>query len=782
MAHQPGTWQEPGAAAALSAAAPVRTAAWAEALLLPLYAGAVFVSALLLFSVQPMVGKMLLPLLGGTPAVWNTCMVFFQAALLAGYGYTHVVTTRVGVRGQGGLHLAVLLLPLLVLPIAVSPGTAPPADGSPSWWLLGQLVVAVGLPFTVVSTSAPLVQKWFASTGHAAAGDPYFLYAASNAGSLLALLAYPFVVEPALTVRQQSRAWMCGYALLVLLMTLCAQRVGRAAALSSAQSAKTGGDTAGAVADGATAAPSLRLRLAWLFLAFVPSSLMLGVTTHVTTNLATVPLLWVIPLALYLLTFVLAFARRAVVPARTWTGMLPFVVLPLAAFMFQELGRIAWLVIPLHLLVFFVAAMVCHTRLAGSRPAPAHLTGFYLWMSMGGVLGGLFNALIAPVVFTSIVEYPLALVLACLAMAPWRRRGGEPARRFRSGSEADAIVGDVLVAGLLGVAAAGVPGAFPGGGRWGGGVGRAVAFGVPALVCFGLKSRPVRFALALAVVLAAGAQVTSRQHGTLVHSERDFFGVKRITVDAQSGLRTLVHGGVIHGCQSLDPARSAEPLTYYHRTGPLGDVFRAFTDTPVTQRVAVIGLGTGSIAAYATPGAQFTFYEIDPAVVRLARDPQCFTFLQQCRGAWEVVLGDGRLALADAPQQGYGMIILDAFSADAIPAHLLTREALRLYLAKLQPGGLLVFHVSNRYLDLKPVLAGLAEEAGLVCRYRTDAHLHADEKAEGKTASEWVVLARDAAGLRGLAEEGRWRPTSVPPHLPVWTDQYSNLLSLLRWH
>lgn len=505
--------------------------------------------------------------------------------------------------------------------------------------------------------------------------------------------------------------------------------------------------------------------------AFVPSSLMLGVTAHITSNLAPVPLLWVLPLAIYLLTFILVFARRPLVPHGLMVRLFPWLVLPAGLLIFLEMGKMGWPAIPVHLLALFVVAMVCHHQLARTRPSPRHLTEFYLWMSFGGVLGGLFNAIIAPMVFDTVAEYPLVIVLACVLLTG----GGtaeNPRRAFALDLVAPLALAGVAVAVTIAVRTAGWEESS---------LAQVLVFGPIALTVFSFKDRPIRFGLGLGVFLALFANHVSLSRGNQLCGERNFFGVKRVVVTADGLRRNLIHGSTIHGTQSTDPARSREPLAYYHRSGPIGDVFAALNDADTRPHVGIIGLGAGAIAAYAQPGQHFTFYEIDPAVERIAADPQYFTFLSQCRGEHDVVIGDGRLTLAQAPDKHFGIIVLDAFSSDAIPTHLLTTEAIQLYVDKLDEGGVLVFHISNRYLDLEPLLAALAEEAGLTCLCKNDVDVSRDERLLGKTPSQSAVMARSQENLAGLLDDPEWRRLASDPDTPVWTDQYSSLLSLFRW-
>jgi len=725
-----------------------------------LFSVTLFLSAFLLFCVQPMIAKMVLPLLGGAPAVWSTCMVFFQAALLAGYAYAHA-TTWLGVRRQAILQVALVWLPLLVLPFGIHADAARSlsAEANPTGWLLGLLVGAVGLPFVVVSTSAPLLQRWFGESGHPAAADPYFLYSASNLGSLLALLAYPLVVEPNMHLAQQSSAWAAGYALFAALTVTCAITLWKSRV-----------QTAPVPISSVPAQELTPLRfgqfLHWIVLAFIPSSLLLGVTTYLTTDIAAIPLLWVIPLALYLLTFILTFARRPPLSHAAMKRALPMaaVVLALAMNVSTMMLRIF---IPIHLLAFFLAAMVCHGELVRSRPSGEHLTAFYLSMSLGGVLGGLFNALLAPIIFDRIAEYPLALVLACLILPGTTSLANSLWSRFLDW--ALPLILGTLLWGLLALIQTRsnsdqrAPLAM-------------IVFGLAALACYTLRERSLRFGLGIAAVLMAGGTYAS-DFGQVLFRNRDYFGVLRVTRVMPEGYHRLIHGHTLHGQQSLDPLRRREPLTYYHLTGPIGQLFEVFGKRIARSNIGIVGLGAGSLACYAEPGQRWTSYEIDPTVEKVARDPRYFTFLQECQAeSMNVILGDARLRLGEAPEHSYGLIVLDAFSSDAIPTHLLTREALRLYLSKLADGGIIAFHISNNYLDLGPILGTLASDAGLTCRVRRDLDIPPDDLRLGKSASIWAVVAASAADLGGLVEDPRWVSPPIRRHETVWTDDFSNII------
>jgi hypothetical protein len=791
-----------------------------------LFAVTLFVSALLLFWVQPLVGKMLLPLLGGTPAVWNTCLLFFQSVLLAGYAYVLASTRRLSTRAQALLHVALLVAASAALPFAVV-GAASESDptASPVSWLLKSLLLTVGLPFFVLSASAPLLQRWFSQTRAASASDPYFLYAASNAGSLAALLAFPILLEPNLTLGQQARAWSLVYMALVVLVIACAcaALISRSRSHGAAEHDDARAvDERHATKQVVTERLSLRRRLRWMLLAFVPSSLVLGVTTYITTDIVAVPLLWVVPLALYLLSFVLVFARRQVLPRRLMTRALPGAAVLVVLVYLSGATQPAWFLILFHLAFLFAAAMVCHGQLADDRPGAQNLAEFYLWLAVGGALGGLFNAVVAPLVFNSVVEYPLVIVLASYLRPAFRRERGQllglrlGARKAEvaAGDESGAFVDSKVDGGVIksveeverdaaedeaeafgrepradwfdfllplcvGVLAAGLALV----------VARvemktvervAVSLGLPLfLLNYFFAPRPLRFAVGIGAVMLASA-IFSDSSGRTLSAERNFFGTVRVVEESSGESHFLRHGSTLHGRQFTDSARACEPLTYYHRAGPLGSVFAAFDAKQDSSRsVAVVGLGAGTCAAYSRAGEAWTFYEIDPAVVRVARDPASFTYLSNCAAApVSIVLGDARLRLRDAPANSYGLIVLDAFSSDSVPAHLLTREALALYLSKLAPGGVIAYHVSNRSLELERVVGGVAADAGLVARLFADKEY--DPEA-GRDPSTWCVVARKAEDLGALSSDARWQPLDARDYkLELWRDDFSNVVTLFK--
>jgi spermidine synthase len=705
---------------------------------LGLYGCSIFVGAALVFLLEPMVGKMLLPLLGGAASVWLVTLVFFQAVLLGGYAFAHFSTRLLGVRRQTVAQLLLVLVPLPLLPIAL-PAHADPPAGSPTLWLLSLLAVAAGLPFFVVTTASPVLQRWFSVSGDEAAADPYFLYAAGNAGSLLALLAYPFLIEPRLTLAGQAKLWTVGYGLFVVLLGLCARRI-------------LAGDLAAVPAAPVSPAIPRRIRLRWIAMAALPSSLMLGTTSYLATDIASVPLLWVVPLALYLLSFVVAFSRRQRVSLRTISVLAGLAALAAAASILRVVPLPVPALVTVHAANLFLLALLVHRRLAEERPAADRLTEFYLLLSLGGVVGGIFNALLAPRLFSTILEYPLVIALALL-LRP----------RERHGRLIVALLPALLVLlALAGLEQAGADGTTA--------VRLVLGAAVVALLLF--VRRRAQFAVAVGALFLLVALGQSS-----LHTERTFYGVLRV-VDGPRHQHLFVHGTTIHGIESFAPGRRGVPLSYYSRRGPLGQVFARLG--PRLHDVGAVGLGSGAVAAYGRPGDRYTFYELDPAVARIASNRTYFTFLGDSRAVVRIVIGDGRLKLAAAPDAGYDLIVLDAFSSDAVPVHLLTREAVELYSTKLRPGGVLAFHVTNRYLDLEPVVAGVARTLGLVGVSQSHDVSAAEERA-GATSSHWIVLARSRSSLAPLLADPRWRPLESGSGLPIWTDQFSNLLDVLDW-
>ncbi len=694
-----------------------------------------FLGSALLFLIQPMVARLLLPLVGGSPSLWNTSMVFFQAVLLGGYAFAHLSTRRLGMRIHPVMQVVLLGLPLLVLPVAVNPDWRLPPDAPQSLWVLGVLALTVGLPFFVLSTSSPTLQRWFAASGHRTANDPYFLYAAGNVGSVLALLAYPFVIEPFLTVSQQAALWTGIYIAFVASSAL-------AALLVRGKSAVTA-DHAAADHDNEVIEPARRWR--WILWAFVPSALMLGVTRHVATDVASFPLLWIVPLLLYLITFIIAFGKSS--PTRTARASKTIRVLavPLALtfFLLSNLG----FQMALHFTWFFFAALLGHSRLSDDRPKPARLTEFYLLVSVGGVLGGIFSALVAPILFNGVYEYPIAIVMA-LAIVP-RIRPAFPAPTQVAGVLTLAALGGALAAQLAGQSTIALT---------------LLAFA--SLNALLTLKRPEMYAGTIAAILALGLFLTP---GNLLTQERSFFGVYRVQVTDGEKVE-LVSGTTVHGAQAIDPDQALVPWAYYYPTGPLGQTFLSM---PERDDVGVIGLGVGAISIYSEPGDRYTYYEIDPLVVELAENAELFTYMRDTPAEVDLVVGDGRLSLEDEDAR-FDLLIVDAFSSDAIPVHLMTVEAIEQYLDVLEDDGVILLHISNRHFELAPVLGRITDHldlAGLQQRYEPTP----EEEELGSNRSHWVLLARDASDLAWTGD--LWEP--LPENGPLWTDDYSDILSVL---
>jgi SAM-dependent methyltransferase len=662
-----------------------------------IYAATIFLSSFLLFLVQPLIAKLILPWFGGSAAVWTTCMLFFQILLLAGYGYAHGLGK---IRRQPVVHSVLLVAALATLPIMPGEGWKPSGEEEPVLRILLLLGATVGLPYFLLASTSPLIQAWFA---RARPGEnPYRLFALSNLASLIALLGYPFLVEPWLSAPQQVALWSWLFAAFAVLCAVVAWRTPAAAEERAV----------------GQAAPLSRKDIAWwLALSATGSMVLLAVTNHLTQNVASVPLLWLVPLTLYLATFIIAFEGKGMYQTRFAWPLLLIV-----------LGAMAWLVIDteyhyhlaLQLGVFlpglFIACLFCHGELYLSRPAPRHLTAFYLTVSAGGALGGLLVAVVAPLVFSGYFELGAALsvvaILAVLRLAD---------------------------------------------------VGR-IAYG-----------------LSLAVLLGVGACATYdglRHQRDVRVAKRSFYGVLRVkeygTPGQESHLRRLVHGTIMHGEQYLHDSRRRELTTYYQETAGIGAAIHSKQGGPV--KVGVIGLGTGTIAAYGRKGDVYRFYDIDPHVIEIAKSE--FTYLGDSPARVETALGDARLTLEREAPQGFDVLAVDAFSSDAIPVHLITREALQTYMRHVKRDGIVAFHVSNRFLDLVPVVARLAAELELQAVLVSD---DPDEDDPNRSRSDWVLVSRDAKALEAPAiVEAGGKPAEDQPGWRTWTDDYSNLLQILK--
>ena len=711
-----------------------------------LFGTTAFLSALLLFLVEPLIGRMVLPLLGGSAAVWTTCLVVFQGLLLLAYAWSHGLT-RLPPRAHAWVHVLVLLLAVATLPLSLPRNWVPPVASNPQARLVGLLLSSVGLLFFALATNAPTLQRWFAAGNHPRRDDPYFLYGLSNAGSLVGLMLYPVVLEPFFSVTAHRWAWSVGFIALLFLVVACAVSRARAFDVEGLRRPPL-----------VTPAPTWALAGRWVWLALVPSSLTLGCTTYLSTELAPVPLLWVLPLALYLGTFILSFTGRIIRPEAPIVRVVSVIALAVATLHIAGRATNATGLL-LHLGALFVICALCHGRLADDRPAPDHLTGFYLWVSVGGVLGGLFNALVAPTLFHTAVEYPLMLVAAPLAIGVWRERAQSNAEKLLRVMP--------MVAAVIWLIAAAVP--HPS-------VALIVPFGALAL---GIARRPAVRMVACAVAALLFLRLSQGTSADRVVADRSFYSVLRVADNYEPGYRALIHGTTIHGMQAYDPSAAHRAVTYFTAEGPIGQVFSRLSGRFQNAHVGVVGLGVGELAVYARPGQQWTFFEIDPLVENVAK--HYFTYLRDAAVPPQVTIGDGRRSLARTPSQSLDLLVLDAFSSDAIPVHLLTREAVALYIGKLRSDGILAVHISNRFVDLARTLGGTARASGLCGLDQIDAGESNRSNVSWRRPSHWVLLASSCNVLSPLATDPRWHRLVADGTSPVWSDERADLLTVVRW-
>lgn len=730
------------------------------------FAVAIFTSAALVFSVQPIMGRLLLPMLGGSPSVWNTSMVFFQAALLVGYAYAHLLQRVSSLRGQVGVHLVMLAVALAAFwPLRLHEAFGAPDTSAPIPWLIASLALSVGAPFAVLSATAPLLQAWFARLrqGTAEGANPYVLYAASNLGSFAALLAYPVVIEPLAGLAAQTLGWSIGYGVFFALIA------------GLGFYARRRKDTPGVTEPLERSPPvTWRERISWVLIAAVPSSLMLGVTMHLSVDVASAPFLWVVPLAIYLLTFVIAFSARPLIPLET-TLIVQAAAGAICLAVFSVTNGQWLLMLAIHLGCFFITALMCHQLLAARRPAPDRLTEFFLLLAFGGVLGGAFNALVAPWLFNTVVEYPLMLCLAALARPVLQREGGPRPWILLGAIAVLVLVPPALFYWLQNDGA-------PHRAGFSYDEGRRVALMVLAIaaVCaFMIRDRPRMFFAGLAMIALSGSQLSVRYDWN--ESDRSFFGVIRRADEQFQGvgtMRILMHGTTLHGAQAQAAEWRCRPTLYYAPTTPIGEAVIVTQNRNAAAVIGVVGQGSGSLAAYKRASDEFTFFEIDPMVDRWARDPDRFTYMTECAdGPIRTVIGDARLTLRDEVAGRYDLLVVDAFSSDAVPTHMLTVEAIREYLRLLRPDGLLVLHLSNRNLEITSPTIAAAQALGVPYMHKIYGS-NPDAPQLTEAATEVVVMSPTSAGLEPFRIDGRWREdlsTDVPP----WTDDYVNLFGAL---
>jgi hypothetical protein len=730
-------------------------------LVLIVYTAAIFVSALLLFSVQPLFTKMVLPRLGGSPTVWSVAMVFFQSLLLAGYAYAHYLMQIRNRVVPVAVHLVLLAIALLTLPLSIASGWGEPPTSGYAFWLLGLFAISIGLPFFALAANNPLLQAWFVRTGHPNGPDPYFLYASSNIGSFLALLSYPVLLEPVFTLRTQNLIWTGGYGLLIALIAACGVLLLRSPVSNDVHMQAENSDAP---------APPWLVRVRWIFLAAVPSGLLIAVTAHISTDVAAAPLLWVLPLSLYLLTWVLVFQSRPLLPHKWMLMLQPLAIAGVIVLLAFGGEQNLLLTLGGHQLCFFVIAMACHGELARTRPAAKYLTGFYVALSFGGMIGGLFAGLIAPFTFSWVAEYPILLALAALCRPP----GGEE-RLPRWSSWYWPFIAALAVALIAPPYSAGKVMAWLSDQR----VWVIGAVGVlSALLALGLNAN--RWKIFATVVLALVLIRAYPADEGRVETVRSFFGVHKIVVTPRGQYHVLMHGTTIHGAEKFENDDGTpvigppEPITYYHKDGGIGQAIAALRERKGGPlRVAVIGLGAGTLTCASEPGETWKFFEIDQSMVDTARDPKYFTYIQNCEPDLEPVIGDARLTFAKEPDGLYDLIIVDAYSSDAIPIHLATEEAMEIYKSKLAPQGAVVMHVSNRHLELSSVVVGIAEANDLKSWVYSE---DSGRDNEYIFSTSVVVSAREEADVGRLASSEQWALTEAEENQRVWTDDYSNVL------
>ncbi len=731
-----------------------------------LFSMTLFTSATLMFVLQPMFAKLLLPLLGGAASVWNTCMVFYQTILFIGYLYAHYLTTRFTRNQQIRLHAALLICSLLFIPIGIAQLDAPPTEGNPIFWLLAVLASSIGLPFFILSTTSPLIQKWFSHLGHEHSRDPYFLSIASNSGSLLALLSYPLIFESNLGLTEQQQYWSIGFVCLLALVMLCMSFLKHSPASQPAETA---------VATPLLAHPDIKQKLHWLLLSLVPSSLLIGTTHYIGTDIASVPLLWVIPLALYLLSFILVFSNLNE-KLHPWIAFIhPWIVVPFLIYFFsdEKLANYS-LEVMLHLAIFFLCIMVCHGELAKRRSHPVYLTQYYLIMSLGGMLGGIFNNFVVPFIFNNLYEYPL-MIIAALLLNNFNSKqyAAIPSRIYKAAlvayigffivilSENYQHIGNDLVLALIVIAV----------------VSNYYIFHKNLLYLFLYSS----------LIVSCTTSFKPGDEQTLLKS-RNFYGVLSVTqtlLPNDNGnlehdiLHSMYSGATQHGAQLVNNNNRCTPVSYYGKQGPIGQLFQSYQTLNNQWRIAIIGLGSGALGAYAKPDQDWHFYELNPAVINMATTPAYFSYLHDCMSQYAIYAGDARLTLDKQQTQNFDLLVIDAFTSDSIPTHLLTREALELYLSKLNDNGLLAFHISNHYLDLEPVLTDHTQHLrlyGVIQKYRP-------EKKSLTYASDWVVLAKNKAALEPLLAHNpqNWRTLARSLRLSQsWTDDFTSLISVWK--
>ena len=694
---------------------PSRWSAWGFAL-------TILLSSFLIFQVQPLISKYILPWYGGTPGVWTACMLFFQVLLFAGYAYAHLSIRTLTPAVQCGLHLGLIALALVLMPITPDASWKPAGPENPTWRILGLLMTCVGLPYFILSSTGPLLQAWFSRTSPGE--SPYRLYALSNLGSVAGLVSYPFLVEPALSAEAQALVWSWSFGLFALFCAVCAVRNWKFAAPQQdlpASAALEGGSTMAGGAD--QTPPAAGVRWLWFCLSACASIMLLATTNQVCLDVAVIPFLWVLPLSLYLVSFILCFDHERWYPRRMYACALALSMVCLCYLIYEGQNASVLAQIVVHFAALFFCCMVCHGELVRLKPSPKYLTSFYLSSSAGGAAGGVLVGLVAPFVFHRYIELHLGMLACCLMVLivffrdkNWVLYHGRP--------------------------------------RW-------------VWVCLIIGF----FGLARALRAHAGEVL----EGELTVS-RNFYGVLRVTEgdtnDPAKHSRMLIHGRILHGRQPVAPERRRIPTAYYGEQSGAGLALR---NCGPNKKVGVVGLGIGTLAAYGQPGDTFRFYEINQDVIRLARE--YFTYIDDCQARTDLILGDARLSMESEPPQAFDVLVLDAFSSDAIPAHLLTQEAFAIYLKHLKPGGVIAVHITNRHFALQPVVAAAAEQFGL-----TAVKIHSQDNDERlQSRADWMLVTRDKALLATPDIAAATLATETSSRrVRLWTDNHSNMIEIMK--
>lgn len=724
-----------------------------------LYSTTIFTGAFLLFWVQPFTAKLLLPVYGGVPEVWGSCIVFFQIILLLAYAYVYLSNRYLNIKFQAAIHVT-LLVTVVVLSIPLKTIIITTNGLPPIISVFLKLLLILGLPAFVLSATSPMLQQLFARTSFSLQRSPYSLYVASNAGSMIAILGYPFIIEPVLTLPMQGGAWNTAFRIYAGLTLICI--VTSLIYIKQVRSEQSQNIL--------VSLPNITnsTRLRWLCFSAIPSSLLLGSTNYITLVITSNPLLWVFPLALYLLTLIIAFSPYSDVVYKRTVLLLPGIVILMVLTLASEATNPAWALVLLHMVGLFVLSMVAHHRLADSRPDPTHLSEFYCIVSLGGAIGGSITLFLAPHFMDRLWEYPLAILLACLVCPAYSI--------IRSGRwEGLKDLGFAILVGVviyvMSLISSNIGLKEP--------LTTAITFGIPLLAVNHLFTRDSsRFVSILTAVLIAGIAISENRYST-IYANRNFFGILRVARDGKGSVHSLFHGNTIHGKQFTDVQRRCRPISYYDPLGPVGDIFKAFKYSTAPRNVAVVGLGIGTIVSYGESNQNWTFYELNSEVKNIAENPAFFTYLTECATTnFNIVIGDARKQFSQAKNNSFGLIVLDAFNSDTVPTHLLTKEAMEMYLSKLGDDGVIAVNISNRSMDLKPIISSIAASLGAECLWRFDSKAN---DSLGKEPSEWAAIVRRTNSLGSIAALSQWQHLSPDSKITGWTDDYASIIQIIRW-